>query len=286
MRALDHARGSIELARCLIMGIVNRTPDSFYDGGRVGLQDSVAHALRLVDEGADLLDIGAVRAGPGPEVDEEEETRRLLPVVEALARRDTVPMSIETSRPAVARRAIQAGAAMVNDVGGLGDPALADACGEADAALVLMHNGGQIRGRPLHPRYGDVLAQVAADLQDLAERALDRGVRETSIVVDPGLDFGKTTMHSLEIMRRIDELVRGSWPVLVAASRKDVVGETLGLPAQERLEGSLALAALSAAAGVAIVRVHDVRASLRVVAMVEAVQGRRAPAAPIRGLWE
>ena len=286
MRALERARGTTELTHCLIMGIVNRTPDSFYDGGRVGLQESVDHALRLVEEGADLLDIGTVRAGPGPGVDEDEETRRLLPLVEALAPKDIVPMSIETSRPAVARRALQTGAAIVNDVGGLEDPALADVCADAGAALVLMHNGGQIRGRPRHPRYVDVVAEVAADLQDLAERAVARGVRQSSLVVDPGLDFGKTTMHSLEIMRRIDELVGASWPVLIAASRKDVVGETLGLPVRERLEGSLALAALSAAAGVAIVRVHDVRASARVVAMVEAVQGRRAPVAPIRGLWE
>ena len=163
---------------------------------------------------------------------------------------------------------------------------MADVCADAGAALVLMHNGGQIRGRPRHPRYVDVVAEVAADLQDLAERAVARGVRQSSLVVDPGLDFGKTTMHSLEIMRRIDELVGASWPVLIAASRKDVVGETLGLPVRERLEGSLALAALSAAAGGAIVRVHDVRASARVVAMVEVVQGRRAPVAPIRGLWE
>ena len=286
MRVLEHARGTTELTRCLVMGIVNRTPDSFYDGGRVGLRESVDHALRLVDEGADLLDIGGVRAGPGPEVAEEEELGRLLPVVEALARRDVVPISVETSRSAVARRALEAGAAIVNDVGGLEDPTLADVCAETGAALVLMHNGGQIRGRPRHPRYEDVVAEVAADLEDLAGRAMARGVRPSAIVVDPGLDFGKTTMHSLEIMRRLDELVRGTWPVLVAASRKDVVGETLGLPVQERLEGSLGLAALAAAAGAAILRVHDVRASARVVAMVEAVSGRRGPAAPIRGLWE
>ena len=286
MRVLDHARGSTELARSLIMGIVNRTPDSFYDGGRVGLRESVDHALRLVDEGADLLDVGGVRAGPGPHVDEEDEMRRLLPLVEVLGRRDIAPISIETSRSAVAVRAIEVGAAIVNDVGGLEDAALAGVCADTGAALVVMHNGGQIRGRPRHPRYDDVVADLAADLEDLTRRALASGVRPSSIVVDPGLDFGKTTMHSLEIIRRLDELVRVGWPVLVAASRKDVVGETLGLPLQDRLEGSLALAALSAAAGAAIVRVHDVRASARVVAMVDAVKGRTAPVAAIRGLWE
>ena len=286
MKVLQHARGTIELTRCLVMGIVNRTPDSFYDGGRTGLRATVDHALGLVEEGADLLDIGGVRAGPGPDVDEAEESERLLPVVEALASKVSVPLSIETSRPAIAARALEAGAAMVNDVGGLADPELAPVCARAGAALVLMHNGGQIRGRPRNPRYADVVEEVAAVLDDLARRALAAGVDERAIVVDPGLDFGKTTMHSLEIVRRMDELVATGRPVLLAASRKDVVGETLGLPPTERLEGSLALAALAAAAGVAIVRVHDVRASARVVAMVDAVAGRRGPAAPIRGLWE
>ena len=286
MSVLKHARGSLDFDRCLVMGIVNRTPDSFYDGGRTDLIETVDHALRLVDEGADVLDVGGVRAGPGPEIDEAEETARLLPVVESLAPRVEVPISIETMRPRVAHRAMEAGAAIVNDVSALADEELAAECARTGAALVLMHNGNQIRGRPRNPRYDDVIAEVIAELDSLARRAEAAGVPADALVVDPGLDFGKTTMHSLEIVRRIDELVAGGRPVLLAASRKDVVGETLGLPPEERLEGSLALVALAVASGVAMVRVHDVRASVRVVAMTEAVAGRRAPVAPVRGLWE
>ena len=286
MTVLRHARGSLVLDRCLVMGIVNRTPDSFYDGGRTGLDEAVDHALRLVDEGADVLDIGGVRAGPGPEVDEAEETERLVPVVESLAGRVAAPISIETTRPRVARRAIEAGAAIVNDVSALDDEELAVECARTGAALVLMHNGNQIRGRPRNPRYEDVVAEVIAELDSLVHRAHARGVSADAILVDPGLDFGKTTMHSLEVVRRIDELVATNRPVLLAASRKDIVGETLGVPPEERLEGSLALATLAVAAGVAMVRVHDVRATARVVAMTEAVAGRRAPAGPMRGLWE
>ena len=286
MTHLDHAQGRLDLHRCLVMGIVNRTPDSFYDGGRTSLSAAVDHALRLVDEGADVLDIGGVKAGPGPQVDEDEETQRLVPLVEALAARVGVPLSIETGRPPVARRAIDAGGGIVNDVTGLADRDLADVCARTGAAIVVMHHGGQIRGRPRNPRYPDVVAVVREDLERLAQVAIAAGVAPDSIVVDPGLDFGKTTKHSLEIMRRLDELVTLPWPVLGVPSRKDVVGETLDLAVDERLEGTLALVALSVAAGASVVRVHDVAASVRVVTMVEAVAGRREPAAPVRGLWE
>ena len=282
---LVHARGSLELDRCLVMGIVNRTPDSFYDGGRVELSAATDHAHRLIHEGADILDIGAVKAGPGEDVAERDEADRLLPLVEAVAGAGAL-LSVETSRPGIARAAVAAGAAFVNDVSGLGDPELADACAESGAALILMHNGGQIRGRPRAPAYDDVVADVLAELERLVDLARGRGVGEDSIVVDPGLDFGKNTFHSLELMRRLDELTSPGRPVLVAASRKDIVGETLGLPLEERLEGSLALVALSVIGGAAIVRVHDVRATVRVVRMIEAVRGTRRPVAPIRGLWD
>ncbi len=283
---LVHARGVTALDRCLVMGIVNRTPDSFYDGGRMDLEDSVAFGLALVAEGADVLDVGGVKGGPGAEVSVSEELERVVPLVGALARSAAVPLSIETSRAEVAAAALDAGASWVNDVTGLGEPDLARVCAERNAALVLMHNGGQLRGRPRNPRYDDVVAEVGRDLGELVERAVASGVDERSIVVDPGLDFGKTTFHSLEIVRRLDELVALGRPLLVAPSRKDVVGETLGLPLEQRLEGTLALVALSVWAGAAIVRVHDVRAAVRTVRMVEAVAGRRRPAAPVRGLWE
>lgn len=271
--------------RCLVMGIVNRTPDSFYDGGRMGLGQSVEHGLRLVEEGADLLDLGGVRAGPGPAVGEQEETERLLPLVEALAGAG-VPLSVETHRAAVAERAVAAGASVVNDVTGLSDPDLAGVVAHTGARLVVMHHGGQIRGRPRNPRYDDVVVEVSESLLALADEAVSDGVPRDRIIVDAGLDFGKNTWHSLELVRRTAELAALGFPLLVAPSRKDVVGETLDLPPDQRLEGTLALVALSVAGGAAIVRVHDVRAAVRTVRMVEAVEGRRAPAAPVRGLWD
>lgn len=283
---LRHARGELGLDHCVVMGIVNRTPDSFYDGGRTGLEESLDYALSLVAEGAEILDVGAVKAGPGEEVGDAEETERLIPLVAALAGATDVPLSVETGRPAVARAAFEAGAVIVNDVTGLDDAGLATTCAEAGGALVLMHHGGQVRGRPLHPRYDDVVWAVKDEWRRLASIAEEAGLTHDRLAVDPGLDFGKNTFHSLELMRRLPELTEGPLPVLVAASRKDIVGETLGLSPDERLEGSLALVALAVGAGAAIVRVHDVRASVRTVRMVEAVLGHRAPQAPVRGLWE
>ncbi|MDQ3981755.1 MAG: dihydropteroate synthase [Actinomycetota bacterium] len=271
---------------CLVMGIVNRTPDSFYDGGRMGLDESVKHAVDLVQQGADLLDLGGVRAGPGPDVTEEEERDRLLPLVEALAREVGVPLSVETHRAAVAEAAIDAGAAVVNDVTGLSDPDLAGVVAASGASLVVMHHGGQIRGRPRNPRYTDVVADVREQLLAYASEAIAAGVGADRIILDAGLDFGKNTWHSLELVRRTGELADLGYPLLVAPSRKDVVGETLDLPPDERLEGTLALVTLSVMGGASIVRVHDVRATVRTVRMVEAVMGRRPPAAPVRGLWE
>jgi dihydropteroate synthase len=279
------ARGEIELDRCLVMGIVNRTPDSFYDGGRMGLDEATEHGLRLMEEGADILDVGAVKAGPGEPVTSHEEMERLLPLVANLTERGAV-VSVETTRSEVAARALNAGAAIVNDVSGLADDAMAGVCSRRGAGLVLMHHGGQVRGRPRHPSYRDVVVEVRAALDRLAGVAVAAGVAREAIVLDPGLDFGKTTFHSLELMRRLDEIVGGDYPVLVAPSRKDVVGESLGLPPEDRLEGSLVLAALSAMKGAAVVRVHDVRAGARAVRMAEAVVGRSGPAAPVRGLWD
>lgn len=270
----------------LVMGIVNRAPDSFYDGGRMDLSESLEFVSSLVQEGADILDIGGVKAGPGPEVSEEEEIERLLPLVRAAVEEFAVPLSIETARPEVARRALDAGARYINDVSGLADESLASVCAEFEASLILMHHGGQIRGRPRNPTYADVVSDVIGEWERLAGIARGRGMPDDSIIVDPGLDFGKNTFHSLELMRRLPELTTVRWPLLVAPSRKDVVGETLGLPPDDRLEGTLALVAISVLAGARIVRVHDVRAAVRTVGMTAAVTGVRHPVAPLRGLWE
>ena len=283
---LRHARGTLDLDRCVVMGIVNRTPDSFYDGGRMELGRAVEHAQALVAEGAGILDIGAVKAGPGAEVSEQEEMDRLLLFVEALVRETDVPVSIESGRPNVAREAFVAGAAILNDVTAFADEALATVCAEAKGAVVLMHHGGQLRGRPLNPTYADVVDAVVSEWKRLEKVAVAAGIATEGIVVDAGLDFGKTTFHSLELMRRLEEQVSVGRPLLLAPSRKDVIGESLDLAPGERLEGTLALVALGVLGGVSIVRVHDVRASVRVVKMVETVMGMRDPAAPVRGLWE
>jgi dihydropteroate synthase len=272
--------------RCRVMGILNRTPDSFYDGGRTDLAASVDHAERMAADGADIVDVGGVKAGPGAEVTEAEELERVVPLVEAIKTSSEVTISIETSRARVAEAALEAGASIVNDVSGLSDPELAAVCAARDARLVVMHHGGQVRGRPRNPRYADVVAAVRDEWERLASVAIERGLPRARLIADPGLDFGKTTFHSLELMRRLPELTAGDVPVLVAASRKDVVGETLDLPLAERLEGSLALVGLSVLHGAAFVRVHDVKETVRTVAMVEAVMGRRPPVAPVRGLWE
>jgi dihydropteroate synthase len=283
---LSHARGVLESSRCLVMGIVNRTPDSFYDGGRMDLDASVTHALSMVEDGAAVLDIGAVKAGPGKEVSEREEIERLLPLVESLAVATSAPLSVETSRPRVARAAIEAGACIVNDVTALADTELASVCAETGAALVLMHNGGQLRGRPRNQTYEDVSREVSDSLMEMVGNGIEAGIAREALMIDPGLDFGKNTFHSLALMRDLSVLVSTGIPVLVAASRKDVIGETLDLPVDERLEGSLALAVLAAAAGGAMVRVHDVAATVRAVTMADAVAGRVQPQNPVRGLWD
>jgi dihydropteroate synthase len=282
---LEHQSGSLSLDHCLVMGILNRTPDSFYDGGRMELGEAIEHGVEMVDDGAEVLDVGGVKAGPGTEVEEGEEQDRLLPLVEALSKRVSVPISIETARVRIARRALEAGASIVNDVSGLLDEGLASLCAATGAGLVLMHTGGQLRGRPRSPRYPDVVAEVERTWSDLESSAQAAGCKPGQLLFDPGLDFGKTTFHSLELVRRLGELTNGK-PVLFAASRKDIVGESLGLDLDERLEGSLALVALAAERGAAMVRVHDVRATKRVVEMVEVALGRRPPARPVRGLWE
>jgi dihydropteroate synthase len=283
---IKHARGGLSTEHCLVMGIVNRTPDSFYDGGRMDLGAATEHALAMVAAGADILDVGGVKAGPGESVSQTEELRRVQPLILELSARTETPISVETTHPRVAEASIESGASMINDISGLADDSLARISARTGASLVVMHHGGQIRGRPRYPRYNDVVVDVIEEFERCAEIATLAGVRDDQLIVDPGLDFGKTTYHSLEIMRRLDELTALDWPVLVAPSRKDVIGETLALEPDQRLEGTLALVGISVIAGVAIVRVHDVGASVRVVRMTEAVMGRRAPADPVRGLWD
>jgi dihydropteroate synthase len=271
--------------RTAVMAIVNRTPDSFYDrGATYGFAAAVEAAERALAEGADWLDVGGVKGGPGPPVTEAEELDRVVPLIEALRARTDAVLSVDTYRPEVARRALAAGADVVNDPSGLRDPVMAEVAAEAGAGLVVMHTGGPPRTRPHRPGYADVVAEVRAYLADRAALAVRRGLEPDRLIVDPGHDFHKNTFHSLELTRRLGELADLGHPVLVALSNKDFVGETLDVGIDQRLEGSLAAAALSVAAGAGIVRVHEVQPTVRVVRMTEAILGRRPPAATRRGL--
>jgi dihydropteroate synthase len=271
--------------RVAVMAVVNRTPDSFYDrGANFGLDDAVAAGERALAEGADWLDVGGVKGGPGPSVSEAEELDRVVPLVEALRARTDAVISVDTFRPGVARQALAAGADVVNDPSGLHDPRVAEVAAEAGAGLVVMHTGGPPRTRPHRPAYVDVVAEVRAFLADRAAVARSRGVPAERLVVDPGHDFHKNTFHSLELTRRLDELADLGYPLLVAFSNKDFVGETLDVPLDQRLEGSLAAAAFGVLHGASILRVHEVQATVRVVRMIEAVLGRRPPAVTRRGL--
>jgi dihydropteroate synthase len=210
----------------------------------------------------------------------------VLPLIDGLRRECDALISVETGRVRVAEVALQAGAALINDVTGLADVRLAGACADRGAALVLMHSGGQLRGRPRSPRYADVVGDVLGFWERAVEQAQEAGMRREQLLFDPGLDFAKTTYHSLELVRRMDELTAQERPVLAAPSRKDLVGESLALSPGERLEGSLAVTALCVERGAAVIRTHDVLATKRVVAMVETVLGRRRPRAAVRGLWD
>lgn len=270
-----------------VMAVINRTPDSFYDGGRnLGLAQAVGSCARAVADGADIVDIGGVRAGVGPRVSVDEELDRVLPLVSAV--RDAfgdVVISVDTWRAAVAQRAVAAGADLINDTWAGADPEMVGVAATTGAGLVCSHTGGLgPRTDPHRVTYDDVVADVIDTVTGAADRAVAAGVRRDGILVDPTHDFGKNTRHSLELTRRLDELVATGWPVLVALSRKDFVGETLNLPAAERLEGTLAATAIAVWHGARVVRAHDVLATRRTLDMVASIRGTRPPAVARRGL--
>lgn len=273
--------------RALVMAIVNRTPDSFYDHG-ASFADAAAQArvAQVVDEGADIIDIGGVKAGPGEEVDATAETERVVPMIAWV--RDRYPdiiISVDTWRAEVAERACAAGADLINDTWAGVDPDLVKVAAASRAGIVCSHTGGaEVRTRPHRVGYDDVVADVVAEVTAAAQHALDEGVARDSIVIDPTHDFGKNTHHGLALLRHVKDLVNTDWPVLMALSNKDFVGETLGVDLDQRLEGTLAATALSAAAGARIFRVHEVAATRRVVDMVAAIAGTRPPARTVRGL--
>jgi dihydropteroate synthase len=277
--------------RALIMAIVNRTPDSFYDRGATFTDDAAKEAAhRVVEDGADIIDVGGVKAGPGAIVDVDEEIARVVPFIEWL--RATFPdrvISVDTWRAEVAKQACAAGADLINDTWGGADPDLAGVAAEFGAGLVCSHTGGAVpRTRPFRVNYGlserGVVEDVIAEVTSAAERAVALGVRRDGILIDPTHDFGKNTYHGLSLLRHVKDLVNTGWPVLMALSNKDFVGETLGVGLTERLEGTLAATALAAADGAAMFRVHEVGPTRRVLEMVASIQGARPPKHTVRGL--
>jgi dihydropteroate synthase len=271
----------------LVMAIVNRTRDSFYDHGATFEEaKALDRVRRVVEEGADLVDIGGVKAGPGPEVDTVEEIRRTAGFVAKV--RTEFPdllISVDTWRSEVAREVCAAGADLLNDAWGGYDPDLAVVAAECGVGLICTHtNGMQPRTPPHRPSYDDVVRSAIEDTVALAERAVALGVDRSAVLIDPAHDFDKNTWHSLEITRRLDEMTATGWPVLVSLSNKDFVGETLGLPVGERLTGTLAATAISAWHGARVYRVHEVRETRQVLDMVASIRGTREPSLVVRGL--
>ena len=251
--------------RALVMGVLNRTTDSFFaPAATYGLDDLYARAARLVADGADLLDVGGVRAGPGEEVGEAEELDRVVGVVAALVARFGVPVSVDTWRAAVAKESFAAGAAMGNDISGFQDPGYLEAAAAAGASVVATHIRLRPRMADPEPVYDDVVAAVRARLDSLAQRALEAGVKTDRIVVDAGYDLGKTPAHSLALLRGSPVLASPGYPLLCSASNKRFLGEHLSLPVDERGDASIAAAALGVTLGCRVLRVHDVRGTVRV----------------------
>jgi dihydropteroate synthase len=273
-RTFDFAR------QIVVMGIVNRTPDSFFDEGQTfDLHVAVRAALGAAAAGAGWVDIGGVPFSPdAPDIGPREELDRVLPVVEAVAAQSDVVISVDTFRPEVALRSLEAGAAVINDTTGLQDVELADVVAGSDATLVITHSLARPRKHHPHPQYGDVVGEVKRLLIDRVQLAVDRGIPESRLVIDPGHDLNKNTLHSLELTRRLSEIADIGLPLLAAVSNKDFIGEATGLAKQDRLAPSIAAATVCALNGARILRMHDVSAAVSAARMVEAILGFREPA--------
>ncbi len=281
-------RHHFEDTAMLVMAIVNRTPDSFYDKGATFAEDKAMERVDLVaEQGADIVDIGGVKAAPGGDVDVAEEIERVVGLVARVREQHPeLVISVDTWRSEVAEAVCRAGADVLNDAWGGADPGLVDVAARHDAGIICTHTGGVTpRTRPFRTGYErGVVAEVVDGAVAYAERALAAGVAKESIVIDPAHDFGKNTHHTLEVTRRLDEMVATEWPVLVSLSNKDFVGETLDRPVDQRLVGTLATTAVSAWLGARIYRVHEAAETRQVLDMVATLRGERPPARTIRGL--
>jgi len=262
--------------RPLLMGVVNVTPDSFFDGGRyLDVESAVAHAVRLVVEGADLLDVGAESTRPGAEiVNEAEECRRAIPVVAAIARAVTVPISIDTSKAVVAREALYAGAVLVNDVTALrGDPAMVDVVASVGAGIVLMHMQGTPRTMQRAPHYDDVIGEISEFFEERIRFAEAHGIVRRQIILDPGIGFGKLLVHNLTLLAQLRSFEQFECPLLVGVSQKAFLGQLVDRPVQERQWATAAAVAMAVDRGAGILRVHDVK-TMKDVVQVAAAIGR------------
>jgi dihydropteroate synthase len=274
-RSLRCGRFRLALDRPLVAGVVNVTPDSFSDGGHY-LEPSaaIAHAQRLADEGADLIDLGAESSRPGAEsVSAEQELSRLMPVLDGL-RACPIPISIDTTKPEVMRAVIGAGAAMINDIGALRSPGALETVATTDAAVCLMHMQGEPRTMQLEPHYGDVVEEVRAFLAERVAAAEACGIARERIVIDPGFGFGKTIGHNFEMLRNLHRFAEIGPPVMAGWSRKSTLGAVTGREAGERLAASIAAALLAVEHGATIVRVHDVAATRDALAVLAAMDGQ------------
>jgi dihydropteroate synthase len=251
---------TLDLATPVVMGVLNITPDSFSDGGRFAdAEVALRHALRMVEEGAALIDIGGESTRPGARaVDAEEEIRRVVPVIEALAARTRVPISIDTSKPAVMTAAVRAGATLINDVRALREPGALETAAGSGAAICLMHMQGEPRTMQVDPRYVDVVAEVRDFLRERAEACRAAGVANDRLLIDPGIGFGKRLEHNLALLAGLPALIELGWPVLIGVSRKSMLGALLGRAVDERVAGGVAMATAAVLSGASIVRTHDV----------------------------
>jgi dihydropteroate synthase len=258
-----------------VMGIVNVTPDSFSDGGKFAVAElAVAHGMELVGQGADILDIGGESTRPGAKpVPLDEELRRVIPVIEGLAAKARVPISIDTYKPEVMKAAIAAGASIVNDVFALQQPGALEVVAASDAGVCLMHSQGTPQTMQNDPQYQDVVREVADFLRGRLAAAEDYGIGRERVMLDPGFGFGKRSVHNIALLRELETLVALRQPVLVGLSRKSVLGQLTGNDVDARLHASLSAAVISAMKGARIVRVHDVKATVDALRIVTAVEG-------------
>lgn len=274
MPGLDCAGKPLDLSRPQVMGILNITPDSFSDGGDFFSPDrAIEHAFRMVEEGAAIIDLGGESTRPGADlVSEQQELDRTLPIIEALASKISVPLSIDTSKPVVMRAAAVAGAGLINDVKALTAPGALEAAVETGLPVCLMHMRGDPTNMQNAPVYDDVVLEVKAFLEGRVEACLAAGVRREDLLLDPGFGFGKTLAHNLTLLQRLDEFSDLGLPLLVGISRKSMLGAILDAPVNQRLYGGLAAAVMAVMAGAKVVRTHDVKATVEALKVVSAVQ--------------